>query len=238
MIRFRPLLVPTMWFLPAFLVLMGLGAWQIERLHWKLGLIAEMRAHMSAAPITPEQAIRLGPAAQYRKVVLHGRFENAKEAYLFTTGPEGAPVYHVLTPFRLDGGGVLMADRGYIPMNLKDPALRTAPQGERTFFGVWRTPDPPGAFAPVPDRAHRIWFARDLKGLAKADAVTLAAPVLVEADAAANPGGWPRGGQTIVNLPNNHLSYAVTWFGLACGFLGVYIAFHVSNGRLSWDRKG
>jgi surfeit locus 1 family protein len=61
--------------------------------------------------------------------------------------------------------------------------------------------------------------------------------VLIEADATPNPGGWPKGGQTVVDLPNNHLSYAVTWFGLALCLLGVWLAYHVSKGRLAWVRR-
>ena len=62
----------------------------------------------------------------------------------------------------------------------------------------------------------------------------LLAPVLVEADATPNRGGWPKGGQTEVHFRNEHLQYAITWFALAAGLLGVYIAYHVSRGRLSF----
>lgn len=99
---------------------------------------------------------------------------------------------------------------------------------------MWRVPDAPGAFTPVPDVAHRIWYARDLRSIAAADKIRLAAPALIEADAAPNPGGWPRGGQTVVSFRNEHLSYAITWFGLAAGLIGVYLAYHASKGRLRW----
>jgi surfeit locus 1 family protein len=231
--RFRPLLGPTLWFVPAFAILIGLGVWQIERLHWKLGLIAEMNANMVAPPLNLDQARALGDAAQYHTMMLRGRFDNAKEAYVFTTDAEGAPVYHVLTPFILDDGRALLIDRGYIPTTLRDPHTRAAPTGERLVFGIWRTPDRPGPFTPAPDRAHRVWYARDLAGIAKADGIALAASVIVEADATPNAGGWPRGGQTVVNLPNDHLQYAIIWFGLAAGLLGIYLAYHVSRGRLA-----
>ena len=76
-----------------------------------------------------------------------------------------------------------------------------------------------------------IWYARDLAGMAAADGVKLAAPVVIEADATPNPGGLPVGGQTVVDFPNNHLQYAITWFGLAAGLIGVYFAYHISRGR-------
>ena len=61
---------------------------------------------------------------------------------------------------------------------------------------------------------HRVWYARDLAGMAAADHITLSQAVLVEADSSPNPGGLPKGGQTVVSFRNEHLSYAVTWFGL------------------------
>ncbi|HEX3675618.1 MAG TPA: SURF1 family protein [Rhizomicrobium sp.] len=236
MIRFRPLLAPTLWFVPMFILLMGLGFWQIQRLHWKLGLIAEMDAAMVAPPLSLDGALALGERAQYRMMMLRGRFLNDSEAFVYTTDPEGAPVYHVLTPLRLDDGRVLMFDRGFIPTTLADPRTRIAPGGEHLVFGIWRTPDGPGIFTPAPDLAHRVWYARDLASIAKADHVKLAAPVIVEADVTPNPGGWPRGGQTMVNLPNSHMQYALTWFGLAGGLLGVYLAYHITNGRLRFGR--
>ena len=106
-------------------------------------------------------------------------------------------------------------------------------QAKPVWSGVWRVPDAPGFFTPKPDPAKHVWYARDLAGIAAADGVKLAAPVVIEADATPNPGGWPKGGQTVVDFPNNHLSYAMTWFGLAAGLIGVYFAYHISKGRLS-----
>ena len=107
----------------------------------------------------------------------------------------------------------------------------------KMFTGVWRTPGPPGTFTPAPDIAGRIWFSRDVPAIARADNVTPAAPVLLEADATPNPGGWPRGGQTVVTFRNEHLQYAITWFLMAAALVGVYLAFHVSRGRLGLKRR-
>ena len=218
-----------------FAMLCGLGAWQLERLQWKLALIATVNSHMAAAPLPLEQMLRLmnPDEAQYRRVTLDGRFDHAHEAYVFTTDA-GDPVYHVLTPFITDDGRVLMVDRGEVPKERLDPATRAAGNiaGPAHVTGVWRVPDAPGAFTPPPDPAHRIWYARDLAGIAAADHLTLAAPVVIEADRAPNPGGWPQGGKTVVSFRNQHLTYAVTWFGLAICLLGVWLAYHISRGRI------
>ena len=236
-VTFRPYPGMTVACAILFAILCWLGVWQLERLQWKLALIATVNGHMTAAPITLNQIAAM-PAdeAQYRRVTLHGRFDHAKEAYVFTTDATGTPVYHVLTPFLVDTGKSLMVDRGAVSKEKLDPASRAAGNvaGDTQVTGVWRVPDAPGLFTPAPDLAHRIWYARDLKGMAAADHITLSDPVLVEADATANPGGLPLGGQTVVSFRNQHLSYAVTWFGLAIGLLGIWFSYHFSRGRIAF----
>jgi surfeit locus 1 family protein len=232
-IRFRPYPGLTIVTLIMVVLLIGLGTWQLQRLQWKLALIATMNSHMQSAPLDVDRLLAMAAdEAQYRKVALAGRFDNAKETYVFTTGEGGAAVWHVLTPFDLDDGRILMVDRGYVSKDKLDPSARAPVTDETHLVGVWRTPDRPSYFTPPPDVAKRIWYARDLDGMAAADHVRLTAPVVVEADATPNPGGWPKGGQTVIDLPNNHLSYAFTWFGLAAGLVGVYLAYHISKGRL------
>jgi surfeit locus 1 family protein len=177
--------------------------------------------------------------AQYRRVEMRGRFENTKEAYVFGTGAQGVPVYHVLTPFLLDDGRTLLVDRGIVPEHLRDPRRRSAGQlqDQQQIVGIWRIPDSPGLFTPAPDLVKRRWYARDVEGIAKAEHLKLAAPVVVEADATPNPGSWPKGGQTVVTFRNEHLQYAITWFALAAVTLGGWIAYHVSQGRLGWGRS-
>ena len=233
---FRPLPGLTVASSILFMVLVGLGAWQLERREWKLALIATMSAHLRAAPISLDDALKRGPNAQYRRVKLVGKFDNAEETYVYTTGDVGMPVYHVVVPF-VTAKGVLLVDRGIVLPMLLNPKSRHEGelQGEAVVTGVWRTPDGPGYFTPAPDLVHRIWYSRDVRSVAAADRTRLLAPVLVEADATPNPGGWPKGGQTQVTLRNEHLQYAITWFALAVALVALYLAYHVSKGRLGRD---
>ncbi len=191
------------------------------------------------AILLDEAGLKKAMGSDYLHVALQGYFLNAKESYVFTTDAGGDAVYHVLTPFVSVHGQTFMADRGMVPKEKLDPATRREGliAGETTLNGIWRRPDRPGFFTPSPDAPHRIWYARDLKAIAAADRVSLAAPVIIEADATPNQGGWPKGGQTVVDFPNNHLSYAMTWFGLAIGVIGVYFAYHISKGRLGFTRR-
>jgi surfeit locus 1 family protein len=239
MLRFRPYPGMTIACVILFAILCGLGVWQLERLQWKLALIAEVNARTHAAPVTVDVVRGLGEAAQYRRVTLRGTFNHAQEDYVFATATGSDPVYHVLTPFLIADGTArhwLMVDRGAVPKERLDPASREAGNvaGLTTVTGIWRTPDAPGLFTPAADVAHRVWYARDLAAMARTDGIALQAPVVIEADATPNPGGWPRGGQTVVEFRNQHLSYAVTWFGLALCLLGVWLAYNISKARITW----
>ena len=223
----------------AFAILCGLGVWQgFIRLPQKLEQIATVNSHMAAAPLVLDRIWTMSAKeAQYRRVTLKGQFDHAKESYVFTTDAAGAPVYHVLTPFKTDDVKTLIVDRGEVPKEKLDPASRAQgnPAGDVQITGVWRAPDAPGLFTPPPDVRNRIWYARDLAAIAAANGLPLSAPVVIEADASPNPGGWPRGGQTVVSFRNQHLSYALTWFGLAIVLLGVWFSYNISKGRIGWN---
>ena len=238
---FRPLpaLSAIVIVLLAFLV--GLGVWQLQRMQWKLALIEQVDRNMLARPLSLDGGALPAhePSTEYLHVAAAGRFDNAREAYIFGIGPEGGPVFHVVVPFTLQGGRVLLVDRGIVPRDMKNPATRPAGirNGETSITGVWRWEEKPGTFTPPPDLKQRVWYFRDVAGIARADRVALAAPALIEADATPNPGGWPRGGQTVVNFRNEHLQYAITWFLMAAALFGVYLAYHVSRGRLGLTRS-
>src|SRR5205085_7204948 len=101
-----------------------------------------------------------------------------------------------------------------IPASLRDPARRSEPSGQLEYVGILRMPDKSGTFTPSPDLRHRVWFTRDVEAMARRDDLRLVAPVILEA--VPTPGEkWPRGGQTRVDLPDDHLQYALTWFLLA-----------------------
>lgn len=232
-LSFRPLPVFSLVSLLMLAALIGLGTWQLERLAWKQALIAQVNRNLTLPPLPLDQAMALGKGAEYRRVALTGRFDHAKESYVYGL-VDGVPVYHVLTPLILDDGRALMIDRGIVPNDSRDPVTRRAgqPQGSVRVVGIWRAPVPPGPFTPKPDPARRLWFSRDVVRIAAADSIRLAAPVLVEADATPNPGRWPEGGHSVVTFRNEHLQYAITWYALAAALVGIYVVFHIQKGRL------
>ena len=234
-IRFRPLLGPTLWFLFGFAVLAGLGGWQIQRLHEKEALIASVETGMRASPVPLADVLREDPAnGEYRHVRVTGHFLHESELYLFSRGPMGAVGVDIVTPLIQENGQTVLVDRGFVPDALRDPKTRQAGQvaSEVTLTGVLRRSQLPGMFTPAPNSQTRLWFVKDVPKMAAALGVAVP-PILIEADATPNPGGWPLGGRTQTDIPNDHLQYAITWFGLALALLAIYLLYHRSHGRLN-----
>lgn len=195
---------------------MALGVWQIERRAWKLGLIAQVdaRIHAPAAPL-PERAAWAGITARdaYRHVRVSGSFLHDRETLVQAVTEHGAGFW-VLTPLRTPDG-VVLVNRGFVPPEKRDPASRPARQGVVTLSGLLRVSEPGGAFLRSNDPGGGRWYSRDVAAIASARGVGEVAPFFIDADATPNPGGYPIGGLTVVNFPNSHLAYALTWFGLA-----------------------
>ena len=209
----------------AFLILIGLGVWQIERLHWKEGLIAERRAAVSAPPAAVPSTLEAARPLEFHRVEAKGRFLHDREILVHGIEREhGDAGYLVMTPFRLDDGAVVLVERGWVPPERREPATRAQgnPPGEVAVDGLLRlAPEKPSWFTPANDPARGEWFWIDLPALARAAGVPETLPFYVEAGPAPNSGGLPVGGQTNTSLPNDHLQYAITWFSLA-GILAVF----------------
>lgn len=218
--------------LAALAFLIGLGVWQLQRLEWKRGLIAEIETRTKAPPISLTEAIALakdGEDQSYLRVSVAGRFENDKERHLYALA-DGAPGWHLITPLLAGDGAIVMVDRGFVPDAMKEQASRPQSQvdGETSVTGLVRVPESKGAFTPDSDPDRDRWYYRDLDGMARSmfgDKPQNLAPFFLEAEESGPPGSWPRGGQTRLDLPNNHLQYAITWFLLALGLLVIYAVY-------------
>lgn len=232
--RFRPSFWPTVFTIPAVLVLLGLGSWQLDRLAWKTELIDGIQSRLATPPATLPALLFEADGSlesiQYRRVRLAGTFLHDAEMYLAARSMNGNPGYHVVTPFRLTGDGVVMIDRGWVPYERKEPSQRPAGQiaGEVTLDAVVRVPRPEKNWLqPDNEPQNNMWFWVDLPAMsAHAGIADEAAPVYVEAATAETPGGFPIGGQTRVNLPNDHLQYALTWYALAVILVVIYVVYH------------
>jgi surfeit locus 1 family protein len=208
--------------------LIALGVWQIERRTWKLALIdrVEQRVRASPQPI-PAPASWLAISAandEYRRVAVTGHFMSDREALVQAVTDYG-PGFWVVTPLLTADGNVILVNRGFVPPDRRDPATRGEgdPRAVVTVAGLLRITEPKGAFLRTNDPSTDRWYSRDVAAIAAARSLSHVAPFFVDADATANPGGYPIGGLTVIAFPNNHLIYALTWFALAFMLTGAYL---------------
>lgn len=224
-------------------ILLSLGTWQVRRLHWKEGLLATIheRIHSTPEPLAAvEKRFAQTGDVEYWPVTASGRFLNDRERHLLSTW-KGQSGFDVYTPLQLDDGRLVLVNRGFVPYDRKDPATRRAGEveGEVTITGVARNPLAAKPSWVVPDNtpSENIFYWKDLRAMATSTGLSANGllPFFIDANDAPNPGGLPVGGVTVVDLPNNHLQYALTWYGLAVTLAGVLL---VSLWRYLWPATG
>lgn len=232
--RRRPgLLVPGLATLAALSVLLGLGFWQLERKAWKEDLIDTLTRQLAAPPIAlppPGQWTRLDQKEnEFRRVVFRAEILAGQEALVYTSGsafrPDVAgPGYWIMSPARVASGNIIVVNRGFVPEGRQDSTTRADSQaaGAIDLVGVLRWPDPAGLFTPAGDLPRNLWFNRDPVAIAQAKQWGAVPPFYVDQEAPVPPGGLPKPGALHVRLPNDHLHYALTWFGLAAVLVGVF----------------
>ena len=223
--------------LPALALLVGLGTWQVQRKAWKEDLIAQITARIHRPPVPLAELEKdASGSLEYTRARVHGTFRHDREQFLWEPDPRQGPGYHVYTPLRLDDGRFILVNRGYVTEARKAPAARPEGQvsGVVDVVGLLREPVERRMFSP--DRGSTgVWYWRDHDGMIKAalsaDAGKAVRFVLDAEAAPANPGGWPQGGVTRLTLPNRHLEYALTWYGLALTLVGVLAVFLIGRWR-------
>lgn len=236
----RGILDATVFAIVGVAILIGFGLWQLDRKTWKENLIVTLTTRLARAPDNlPPRASwpRLLPEGnEYTRVAFPAEFLAGQEALVYTAGsplrPDvKGPGYWVFAPAQLAGGSIVLVNRGFVPLERKDAATRAgSPRGTVEIVGVMRWPETRGLFTPADDVAGNVWYLRDPKAIAAAKTWATAAPFYIDQESPLPEGGWPKPGKLAVALPDNHLQYAITWFGLALALAGVYVVWLV--GRL------
>lgn len=222
--------------LTAFLILLvavflALGTWQVQRLFWKLDLIARVDARVHADPV-PAPAGGIDVAEdEYRHVTATGFFEHDKSLLVQAVTERGAGFW-VITPLHPDENSTILVNRGFVPADRSARDARLGSElaaGPVRVTGLLRISEPDGGFLRANDPAADRWFSRDVAAIAAAKGLVNVAPYFIDADATPNMGGLPVGGLTVVTFRNNHLVYALTWYALAA--MSAVAAYHVHRRR-------
>jgi surfeit locus 1 family protein len=228
--RFRPTFWATVFTILALILLLGLGTWQVQRLFWKQEQIA-LRHERAEGPAIPlPQSFPDPQRVEFTRVALDGAFLHGEEFYLGARTESGRVGLNVVTPFKLDDGRVILVNRGWVPEGNRDPATRAEGQieGPVAIEALLRTDGWKGVeFAKPPNKPEeRFYFWLDLPVMAEGVEEPIVTEVYADAVASDLPGGLPIGGQTRIQLPNDHLEYAITWYSFAVILLVIYFLFH------------
>ena len=223
------------WWNAVFVVLMlaltvmffALGLWQWQRLAEKQALIATIESRVtrpaSDLPAVDQWSALDADFYDYRPLIVAGRYLPQQTVLVFTSlgtarGRYSGPGYWVMTPLMLEGGGTLFVNRGFVPQESGPAFAGGGPvsPGSVTLTGIGRASEEPGSFTPGADAGKRVDWVRDTSRLSRLVDPALApfAPLYLDVSAG-DPGALPQGGETVVEFPNSHLGYALTWFGFA-----------------------
>ncbi len=186
-------------------VLVSLGMWQVQRLAWKQGVLADIESRISADPVDLPKNISAAED-KYLPVTISGEMEPEEIHVLVSVKQVGAG-YRIIQSFSTEDRTILV-DRGFVSTTAKQAERLT---GQMEVTGNLHWPDEIDSYTPEPDIDDNIWFARDVPNLA---AALGSEPVLLIARSQTDPGITPLPVDT-AGIPNDHLQYAITWFGLA-----------------------
>ncbi|MEO1092482.1 MAG: SURF1 family protein [Pseudomonadota bacterium] len=227
---FRPGLVPTAMVLIALPVLLGLGTWQVQRLHWKTALIATLERTAAEAPVALPTTGELDPDWTHRRVRVEARISPTPAFRFGAFNQDGVLGHRVLQLATLADGRRFVVDRGWRSDRAALPLA--TPAGTTTLVGAlrWIGDVQPGWMTPDNDPAGGRWYWYDHAALEAAFGAELLSVVMVVTEAP-DMAGAPTPRPVAVRLPNNHLGYAVTWYGLAAVLLVIYVIYGRSRAR-------
>jgi surfeit locus 1 family protein len=205
-------------------VLVGLGSWQIHRLQWKEGLIAERAAAMAAPPLALSGAPGETVPEPFRRVSVSGQYLPGKAVLVGPRSYRQESGFHLIQPLRTDTGRIVLVDRGWVPHAAKERVQQPdPPPGRVTVEGLLRVPGGRGWLTPDNDPERGHWFTVDPEAMAYHLDLPGVMPWWVAAGPGPDPKRPPIGGLTAEALPNPHLHYAITWYSLAVTLLAVYV---------------
>ncbi len=221
----RSFLVPTIFTIFTFVLLVGLGSWQVARMQQKNALAAKIEKAMNAAPVSLAGINLKKPQTPYQRVKLNGRFMHEQEVHLFTGPrvPKGKPGYNILTPFERSEGGYILVDRGWTPADVKAPQLRldSIIWGPVSIEGIVMPKETPGYFTPRNQPEKNLWFWLDTPAISEFTGFKL--PTTYVRQISKNPFESIIAGEAKIVVRNDHLGYAITWYVLAIASLVIYV---------------
>ena len=197
----------------------ALGTWQLYRLQWKLELISEITFGLDSRPIEYSNSIK----KNYQRVSVKGKFNFDNQIYLYSLNDNGKPGYDVVTPFRTNKNENVLINRGWIKKELKNNPIINSNEGlEQKIVGLLRKIYKPNIFKPDNDLKNNIWFSINLEDLKVTSGERFNEFVIFLED---NQAKTPIPRKISIDVPNNHLKYAITWYAISISIIFYYLYF-------------
>lgn len=226
---FKPKLIPTLFTIPALILLLSLCIWQLQRLQWKENLIAEINFKTQLPPIKLPEDVNVEEML-YRKVTLQGKYLHENEIYIYggATKPSNEHFYYILTPLQLNDGRTIIVNRGWVPEKFKSQKTRESSliQNEVKVTGAIMPNEKKGTYTYNNQPKKNLWFYINLDEIGSFINRQVE-PFYILAQN--NGDSFPKGREVKPTLHNNHLGYALTWLFSAISLLVIYILYHRKN---------
>lgn len=225
----RPRPVAWFFFLLGFGLCLMAGSWQVDRMHWKQGLITAIAEANTHAPLSklPSAAAEL-KALQFQRVTLSGTWRSDLEFHLAPRYWRDTFGYAIITPFKLADGRTVLINRGWVPAKKKEIATRpeTRVKGRATITGMVRVGAERSYFSPNNQPEKNIWFGRDITQMAAFAKLDNVVSAMVDFIGVQDSKKLPVPSDGTIRLRNDHLSYIITWYGIALGILVIFVLYH------------
>lgn len=220
-------LIPSLFTFVMVLSLLSLGAWQISRMNWKSDLLHKVQENISLPPVSIQNVLNdMRPHNwEFRKVKLKGKFLHNLEVNLIPKALNGQPGYHLITPFQLEDGSIVIINRGWVPLTESYETI-DRPDEIIEIMGTINGFQRKGLFVPKNNFDKKEVFYLDAKDFVEYTNLITILPFYVVQEPVVNEiKHFPQEVGVSLNIPNNHLVYAITWFTLALAAFIIYAIF-------------
>ena len=199
----------------------ALGTWQLVRLQWKNTLINQITEGLKSSPAIYSDKLQVN----YQRVVIEGKYNFEKQIYLYSLNDKGQPGYDVITPFESLSSENILVNRGWIKSNLKNNNTINLTRDDKIQGLILRNIKP-NIFKPENDTEKNIWFSINLKQVKEVTGKNFSNYILYLED---KKKIIPKPKKITIDLPNNHLKYAFTWYSISISIFGYFLYFRKKN---------
>ena len=219
---------PTLFTIPALLVLVGLGTWQLQRMQWKSEIIDTFEERISDKAVAPPLKVTNIEKWRFKRVALMGKFMHQHEFTITGKTFEGTAGFHLVTPFQSKDGKITLINRGWIPERLRYRKTRpeTLTEGSVVVEGIIREDKKKGFFVPENEPQNDVWLYINAEQMAAKSQVGPISNYYIDVLRGPGPYTLPIGASQSINMRNEHLQYALTWYLLAISLLVIYVIYH------------